>query len=66
MQFSGHTHSGQFFPFSLFIGLAHKYSRGLYRHLKMWVYVNPGTGYWGPANRLGVAPEISLITLTSA
>lgn len=63
LQFSGHTHAGQFFPFSLFIGLEHKYSRGLYRHGKMWVYVNPGTGYWGPANRLGVRTEISSITL---
>jgi predicted MPP superfamily phosphohydrolase len=63
LQFSGHTHAGQFFPFSLFIGLVHKYSRGLYRHGRMWVYVNPGTGYWGPADRLGVAPEISLVTL---
>jgi predicted MPP superfamily phosphohydrolase len=65
LQFSGHTHSGQFFPFSLFIGLAHKYSRGVYRHGRLWVYVNPGTGYWGPANRLGVTPEISLITLSA-
>lgn len=65
LQFSGHTHSGQFFPFSLFIGLAHVYSRGLYRHGKMWLYVNPGTGYWGPVNRLGVTSEISLITLCS-
>ena len=63
IQFSGHTHAGQFFPFSLFIGLAHRYSRGLYRHGRLWLYVNPGTGYWGPANRLGVAAEISIISL---
>lgn len=63
LQFSGHTHAGQFFPFSLFIGLAHQYSRGLYRHGDLWVYVNPGTAYWGPADRLAVTPEISLITL---
>ncbi len=63
LQISGHTHSGQFFPFSLFIGLVHKYSRGLYRHKRMWLYVNPGTGYWGPANRLGIRSEISLIVL---
>ncbi len=62
LQFSGHTHAGQFFPFSLFIGLAHKYSRGLYRYGRMWVYVNPGTGYWGPANRLGVTAEVTLVT----
>jgi predicted MPP superfamily phosphohydrolase len=63
LQFSGHTHSGQFFPFNLLIGLFHKYSRGLYQHGRMWVYVNPGTGYWGPADRLGVSPEITLVTL---
>ncbi len=63
LQFSGHTHAGQFFPFSIFIGLAHKYNRGLYRHGRIWIHVNPGTGYWGPADRLGVGAEISLIKL---
>ncbi len=65
LQLSGHTHAGQFFPFTMLIGLFHKYSRGLYRHGRMWIYVNPGTGYWGPANRLGVAPEITLLSLTN-
>lgn len=64
LQFSGHTHAGQFFPFSLFIGFAHKYTRGLYQQGRLWVYVNPGTGYWGPPNRLGVAPEITLMELS--
>lgn len=64
LQFSGHTHAGQFFPFSLLIPLAHKFYRGLNRHGKMWLYVNPGTGYWGPANRFGIASEITLATLT--
>ncbi len=63
LQLSGHTHAGQFFPFTLLIPFVHKYYRGLYRHEKMWLYVNPGTGYWGPANRFGVAPEITLLTL---
>lgn len=63
VQFSGHTHAGQFFPFSLFISLAHKYYRGLNRIGKMWLYVNPGTGYWGPANRFGIASEITLAKL---
>lgn len=63
LQLSGHTHAGQFFPFSLLIGLAHKFSRGLYRHGRLWVYVNPGTGYWGPANRFAVASEVTLLTL---
>lgn len=63
LQLSGHTHAGQFFPFSLLIGLAHKYTRGLYKHESMWVYVNPGTGYWGPANRFAVQSEISVMIL---
>lgn len=63
LQFSGHTHAGQFFPFSLLIGLEHKYYNGLYTHGSMQVYVNPGTGYWGPPNRLGIKAEISEITL---
>jgi predicted MPP superfamily phosphohydrolase len=64
LQLSGHTHGGQFFPASLFIGLFHRYSRGLYRHEKMAVYVNPGTGYWGPAHRFAVPSEITLLTLS--
>lgn len=66
LQFSGHTHAGQFFPFSLLIPLAHKYYRGLNRIGKMWLYVNPGTGYWGPANRFGVTSEITLAKLIKA
>ncbi|MBL7542538.1 MAG: metallophosphoesterase [Bdellovibrionaceae bacterium] len=63
LQFSGHTHAGQFFPFSLFIPFVHKFYRGLYQHDKLWIYVNPGTGYWGPANRFGIASEITLAKL---
>lgn len=66
LQFSGHTHAGQFFPFSLLIPLAHKYYRGLNRIGKMWLYVNPGTGYWGPANRFGVTSEITKARLIKA
>jgi predicted MPP superfamily phosphohydrolase len=65
LQFSGHTHAGQFFPFSLLIPFAHKYYRGLNQYKKMWLYVNPGTGHWGPPNRFGIASEITLATLTS-
>ncbi|MEO5668604.1 MAG: metallophosphoesterase [Bdellovibrionota bacterium] len=66
LQFSGHTHAGQFFPFSLFVPLAHTYYRGLNRHGRMWVYVNPGTGYWGPPNRFAVPAEITLLKLEKA
>lgn len=63
LQFSGHTHAGQFFPFSLLIGLAHQYSAGLYQRGALSVYVNSGTGYWGPANRFGVPSEITALTV---
>lgn len=57
----GHTHAGQFFPFNMFVMFAHKYYKGLNRHGRMWVYVNQGTGYWGPANRFALPPEITEI-----
>lgn len=63
LQLSGHTHAGQFFPFSMFIGLFQKYYKGLNRHENMWVYVNVGTGYWGPPLRTANASEITLIRL---
>ena len=61
LQLSGHTHGGQFFPFNYIVKLAHKYYRGLNRHGNLWLYVNPGTGYWGPANRFGIPSEITLL-----
>lgn len=63
LMLSGHTHGGQFFPFNLIVALVNPYSKGLNQHGKMWVYVNRGTGFWGPALRLGVPAEITLIEL---
>jgi predicted MPP superfamily phosphohydrolase len=63
LQLSGHTHSGQYFPFNLMIGFFHKFARGLNRFENMWIYVNQGTGYWGPPLRTTVPSEITLITL---
>ncbi|MGE4267919.1 MAG: metallophosphoesterase [Deferribacterales bacterium] len=66
LQLSGHTHAGQYFPFSLLIPFFQKYYKGLNRHKDMWVYVNTGTGYWGPPMRAGVPSEITLLTLHKA
>jgi predicted MPP superfamily phosphohydrolase len=63
LQLSGHTHGGQFFPFSVLVRLRHRYYKGLYRVGKLWLYVSRGTGYWGPPLRFGVPSEITLITL---
>lgn len=66
LQLSGHTHGGQFFPFNLLIPLFYRYYRGLYRHGNMWLYVNPGTGYWGPPHRFLVPAEITLLRLAKS
>ena len=66
LQLSGHTHGGQFFPWSLMIGLFQKYPKGIYRIKNLQLYVNQGTGYWGPSLRLGTYCELTLITLRRA
>ncbi|MBI4951199.1 MAG: metallophosphoesterase [Myxococcales bacterium] len=66
LQLSGHTHGGQFFPFTLVAGLVHPFVAGLGRLGDLWVYVNRGTGYWGPPLRLGSPPEVTLVRLTAA
>jgi predicted MPP superfamily phosphohydrolase len=64
LQLSGHTHAGQFYPFTWVAGLVHQYFEGLYQvNDQTQIYVNRGTGYWGPPNRLGKTSEITLITL---
>ncbi len=64
LQLSGHTHGGQFKPFHFAVKHAHPYIAGLHRHNGTWIYVNRGTGYWGPPLRLGIPSEITVLTLT--
>jgi hypothetical protein len=66
LQLSGHTHGGQFFPFNLLIHFFQPIVSGLHRVGRTWLYVNRGTGYWGPPSRLGVHGEITVLTLRSA
>ena len=63
LQLSGHTHGGQFFPWTIAVRFAHKYVLGHYRIDDMWLNVNSGTGSWGPFLRLGTTSEISQIEL---
>lgn len=65
LQLSGHTHGGQFWPFVYAVRLANPYTAGLHNHDGTLIYVNRGTGYWGPPMRIGVDSEITLITLQS-
>ncbi len=66
LQLSGHTHAGQFFPWNLLIGFFQKYAKGFYKIGSLNLYVNQGTGYWGPALRVGTFCEITEITLRAS
>jgi len=66
LQLSGHTHGGQFIPWTFFIRFFHPFWKGLNRHGKLWVYVSQGTGTWGPPVRLGAPAEITLLEIKAA
>lgn len=64
LQLSGHTHKGQLFPFSLLARFYYPVAAGLAElsgssHL----YVNRGSGTWGPPIRLFSSPEITVIEI---
>jgi predicted MPP superfamily phosphohydrolase len=64
LQLSGHTHAGQFFPWTLAVRLVHApHVAGLSREGAMQVYVSAGTGSWGPPIRFGTSPELTLLIL---
>jgi predicted MPP superfamily phosphohydrolase len=63
LQLSGHTHGGQFFPFTWITARVWgKFVHGLQRTGKLQVFTNYGAGTWGPPMRVGTFPEIVLIT----
>ena len=63
LQLSGHTHGGQFAPWSLLVWMAQPFLAGFHVLDGMAVYVSRGTGYWGPPVRLAADPEITRLTL---
>jgi len=63
LQLSGHTHGGQMIPWQFLTRLAQPYMEGLYKHDNTWIYVNKGTGYWGPPLRIGARSEITVLRL---
>lgn len=65
LQLSGHTHRGQLWPFNYIVRRIFKTPYGRFTEGDTTIYVNRGTGTWGPPMRVGARPEITLITLTS-
>lgn len=64
LMLSGHTHGGQLFPFRFLVALQQPYVSGLHKHNEnLQIYVNKGTGFWGPPMRLGASSEITEIVI---
>jgi predicted MPP superfamily phosphohydrolase len=66
LQLSGHTHRGQFFPWTWVTSRIYgPFVYGLKRLGRLLVYTTSGAGTWGPPMRLGAAPELVLIQFES-
>ncbi len=64
LQLSGHTHAGQFIPFTWLTKIIFNgYHYGLHKIDDFHIYVSAGTGTWGPPIRSGYASEIAVLTL---
>lgn len=64
LMLSGHTHGGQLYPFKYLVALQQPYVSGLHKHNEnLQIYVNKGTGFWGPPMRLGASAEITEIVI---
>ena len=67
LQLSGHTHGGQITPFGVLVRLQFPYLAGGYQLEKgSRIYVNRGTGTWGPPMRVAAPPEVTIIELVAA
>jgi predicted MPP superfamily phosphohydrolase len=68
---SGHTHGGQFGVEEKWLKWSpvqyiYKQWTGLYQEGKQFIYVNPGFGFLFYPGRVGILPEITVITLEKA
>ena len=67
LQLSGHTHLGQFVPWSWMARRVYRqFVYGLSRIGNMQVFTSSGAGTWGPPLRLGSKPEIVVLEFQSA
>ena len=62
LQLSGHTHGGQFLPFTWITrSVFGRFTSGLNRFGALQVFTSTGAGTWGPPMRVGTRPEIVLL-----
>ena len=61
--FSGHTHNGQAWPFSLLVKKIYgKHAYGLSTEGSSTFYTTSGVGSWGPPQRIGTQSEVLVVT----
>jgi predicted MPP superfamily phosphohydrolase len=66
LQFSGHTHYGQLFPFNYITDLVYELSYGYFRKGNSHIVVSSGAGTWGPPVRTAGRTEVVEIRLRFA
>lgn len=64
LQLSGHTHSGQIYPFKYVTERFASHPCGLHRVGSAWFYHSRGSATWGPPIRFLTPPEVTLLHLT--
>lgn len=63
IQFSGHTHHGQLWPFNFITEMIYEISLGYKKIGNTNFYVSSGWGTWGPPIRTGNTPELIQLKL---
>jgi predicted MPP superfamily phosphohydrolase len=66
LQFSGHTHSGQIWPFSLLVKRMYETAYGYFRKGNTQYYISSGIGLWGPPVRIGTDSEVVVLKVKIA
>ncbi|MFA6863185.1 MAG: metallophosphoesterase [Dysgonamonadaceae bacterium] len=63
LQFSGHTHNGQVFPFSLIAESMFENPHGMIQKGLTSIYVSSGLGIWGGKFRIGTQSEYTVFDI---
>jgi predicted MPP superfamily phosphohydrolase len=63
LQFSGHTHDGQFFPINLIVKRLFELAHGYKQKGNTHIIVSSGLGIWGPPYRIGTQSELWVVNL---
>lgn len=63
LMLSGHTHSGQLWPFSYITNAIYSNDYGLQKNGNTFFYTSSGYGTWGPPVRTGNRPEVVEINI---